>query len=116
MVWENDVVIVHLSLSPHPHTHTCLASRDNCNRMLPFYHKGIFGLTLKSRWGCCGSPQRASPGCSPTPERQRESTMHGGEGGEGRGGEGREGGEMGGEKGGEGREKRCIKSKDCFSH
>ena len=41
--------------------------------MLSHYHKGIFGLTLKGRWGCCGSPQRAAPGCSPVPVRERES-------------------------------------------
>lgn len=59
----------------HTHTHfiLCVASRDNTSRMLTHYHKGIFGLTLKGRWGCCGSPQRATPGCSPVPVRERES-------------------------------------------
>jgi hypothetical protein len=46
------------------------AARDNHCRMLSHYHKGIFGLTLKGRWGCCGSPQRAAPGCSPVPVRE----------------------------------------------
>jgi hypothetical protein len=46
------------------------ASRDKGTRMLTHYHRGIYGLNLKGRWGCCGSPQRAAPGCSPIPEKQ----------------------------------------------
>ena len=61
-------------MSVHFEISAISAARDNKSSMLSHYHKGVFGLHLKGRWGCCGSQQRAAPGCSPVPTREGKLT------------------------------------------
>ena len=42
----------------------CTAAIDKGNELLLKHHPGVYGLTNKDRWSCCGRARRECEGCA----------------------------------------------------